>query len=279
MKLLVTGKGGKAGSWACRGDQLGAAIGATVKPMATRVDTEAADLTIVVKRTPEAVIQALRGRRWVFDVVDCYPQPEASAWTKHQAVAWVRNKIAELNPTAIIWPTKRMGEDCGIDKPSICLPHHHRPRIDRNPIRERVMAIGYEGAPPYIETWMPAIRKQCERRGWQFVLNPARLADLDIVLALRGGNYDGYVQRHWKSNVKLANAHGSGTPFIGQRECGYDEMSSGAEYWIEDAKALELCFDLLSLRESRQQIQEWFLPHAYPVEQAGSELLSFLHGL
>lgn len=247
--------------------------------MATRYDAELADIAIVVKRTPEEVMHALRGRRWVFDVVDCYPQPEASFWSREQAIAWMRDRIRTLRPHAVIWPTQRMAEDCAVDLPSICLPHHHRPGIERNPIRPKVEAIGYEGAPPYIETWIPAIWKQCERRGWQFVLNPGRMADLDIVLALRGGDHEGYVQRHWKSNVKLANAHGSGTPFIGQKECGYTETSSGAEYWIEDPDALGLVFDLLEDQDARRRIQRTFLPCSYSVEQAASDLLKFLHGL
>jgi len=279
MKILVTGRGGRAGSWACRGLQLGGAIGATVKPMATRGDAQQADIAIVVKRTPEEVMTALRGRRWVFDVVDFYPQPEASYWSKAQAVAWVKDRIRTLNPTAVIWPTQRMAEDCAVDKPSFCLPHHHRPGIERNPIRETITCIGYEGAAPYIETWMPAIRRECERRNWQFLLNPGRLADLDVVLALRGGDHEGYVQRHWKSNVKLANAHGSGTPFIGQRECGYIETSSGAEYWIEDPDALGVCLSLLESRSTRQNVQDTFLPCAFTLEKAASQLLKFLHGL
>ena len=58
MKVLVTGRGG-AGSWIVRGEQLGAQIGATVRPLAETAD--GFDLTIVVKRTPPQVMQALRG--------------------------------------------------------------------------------------------------------------------------------------------------------------------------------------------------------------------------
>ncbi len=75
-----------------------------------------------------------------------------------------------------------------------------------NPIREKVAKVGYEGAPLYLGQWREAIETECRRRGWQFVTNPRQLSDLDIVVSLRGGKYDGYQPRAWKSNIKLANA-------------------------------------------------------------------------
>lgn len=280
MKLLVTGKGG-AGSWTVRGEQLGAAIGATVKPHATRDDVRDCDLAIVVKRTPDAVIEALRAerRRWVLDVVDFYPQPLSSAWSQAEAVRWVRDRVAALRPTALIWPNKRMADDCAIDLPSTVLYHHHRPQIALNPIRERVRTVGYEGAPAYLAGWQRAVECECLRRGWQFVANPTRLADLDIVLAVRGGAWDGYVPAHWKSNVKLANAHGSGTPFVGQAEQGYLETASGAEYWAAEPAGLRTCFEWLEDQGTREQVRDRFLQRAYPLERAAEDLLGFLRGL
>ena len=219
MKLLFTGKGG-AGSWTVRGEQLGGALGAVVKPNATQRDIAAADLVVVVKRTPEPLLAALRaaGRPWVLDVVDFYPQPQAAVWPRADAIAWVRRRIAELAPTAVIWPNERMAEDCGAEKwPGAVLYHHHRPGIRRNPIREQVRTVGYEGAPAYLAEWRPILEEECTRRGWRFVVNPEQLADLDIVVAFRGGVWDGYAPAHWKSNVKLANAHGSGTPTVSKR--------------------------------------------------------------
>lgn len=273
MKLLVTGKGGKSGSWAMRGEQLGAALGATVQANATIP----ADLTIVVKRTPTAVMAGLRGKRWVWDIVDAYPQPEAYGWDSSEAVAWVRRRIKELKPTAIIWPTARMRQDCDTGLPGIVLPHHYRPRIGVNPIRDRVQVVGYEGAPAYLGQWHRLLEEECARRGWRFVLNPASLAELDIVVAMRDAG--GYVSRHWKSNVKLANAHGSGTPFVGQAEYGYTENASGAEYWAEDARDLSVAFDWLKDQGGREAISDRFVQRAYPVERAAYDLKEWLHDI
>jgi hypothetical protein len=278
MKILFTGRG-TSGSWQIRGAQLGAAMGAVIKQNPTLADCRAADVIVVVKRIGEDTLAMIRnsGTPWVFDCLDFYPQPGCSSWSAGEAIGWVRGKLKRLAPAAIIWPNHRMQQDCGAGWSGMTLAHHHRPGIERNPIRPKVQAIGYEGALAYLDGWRPKIAKECERRGWRFVENPARLADIDIVLALRGGQWDSYSAQHWKSNVKLANAHGSGTPFVGQRECGYLETSSGAEYWADDG--LSLCFDWLESQSTREQVSERFLQRAYTVDQAAADLTGFLRGL
>jgi hypothetical protein len=276
MRILVTGKGGNSGSWKIRGEQLGSALGATVKPLATHAEIAAHDLTVVVKRTPKSVIDSLKWRRWVWDMVDFYPQPEASAWTRREAVEFVRDRIRQLQPTAVIWPTARMREDCDDGRPGLVLPHHYRPGIERNPIREQVRTVGYEGRPEYLASWESVLVNECESRRWKFVANPRSLAELDIVVAFRCGKWDGYVQRHWKSNVKLANAHGSGTPFVGQVESGYEETASGAEYWAEDPRGLAVAFDWLESQSAREQVSDRFQRSAYSVKQAANDLGAFL---
>lgn len=277
MKLLVTGKGGSAGSWLMRGVQLGEALGATVTPNAT--DARGFDLAVVVKRTPAPTIDAIRQARlrWVWDIVDAYPQPEAYEWGRSEAIGWVRARLRDLRPAAVIWPNARMREDCDVGLPGMVLPHHHRVGIAVNPIRERVQRVGYEGAAAYLGRWADVLRDECARRGWQFTINPRRLSDLDIVVAFR--DRGGYVSRHWKSGVKLANAHGSGTPFVGQREYGYTETASGAEYWAEDRAGLRVALDWLESRGAREAVSDRFLQKAYPVETAAASLGTFLRAL
>lgn len=277
MKLLFTGKGGS-GSWQVRAEQLGSALGAKVKPFANGSDFFDCDLAVVVKRTPEEIVEPLRksGKPWVFDIVDCYPQPLASDWTRDQAIGWVRKKLEYLKPNGVVWPTQRMRSDCDIGLPGIVLPHHHRPNIKVNPIREKIQWVGYEGRAEYLAEWLPILQEECSKRGWRFTTKPAHLADLDVVVALRGGHWNGYVQRHWKSNVKLANAHGSGTPFMGQLEDGYTETAAGCEYWIADRTHIGISFNWLESQTTREQIADRFLDAAYPIEKAANALHLFL---
>lgn len=278
MQLLFTGRG-TSGSWQVRGEQLGKACGATVKQAATASECKAADIVVAVKRVNEQLLSSLRqaGRPWVFDAVDFYPQPRSYSWSKAEAVGWVKAQLNNLAPSAVMWPNRRMREDCDTGLPGLVLPHHHRPGIKLNPVRPKVLTVGYEGAAPYLGQWREAIESECQRRGWSFAVNPANLADLDIVLAFRDGM--GYVPFHWKSNVKLANAHGSGTPFVGQREMGYVETATGAEYWAEERKDLTMCFDWLETQDTREVVRDRFLQRAYPVERAAADLTEFLKGL
>lgn len=278
MKLLVTGRG-TSGSWKIRGEQLGAALGATVKQGVTESDCRGADVVYVVKRVNDRLLTALRraGRPWVYDILDAYPQPLCSGWSRDEAIEWVHRQLRRMEPSAVVWPNARMREDCDTGLPGMVLRHHHRPGIAVNPARPRVQVVGYEGATAYLGQWRAVIEQECARRGWRFVANPDRLADLDIVLAVRDGA--GYAQIHWKSNVKLANAHGSGTPFVGERECGYLEAASGAEYWAEDRASLVMSFDWLASQATRQEVRARFLASAYTVEDAAADLADFLRGL
>lgn len=280
QRLLVTGSG-RHGSWSIRGKQMGAALGATIRPTATSSDLRASDLVVVVKSADPSLLDDLHrsGRPWVLDILDGYPQPESSCWDREQAVAWARRRIEQWQPTAVIWPTRRMQLDCEVGLPGLVLPHHYRPGIARNPIRSRIGKIGYEGDVEYLDGWHGAIEGECKRRGWRFVVNPRRLSDVDIVLALRGEARGGYVNRHWKSNVKLANAHGSGTAFIGQAECGYLETACGAELWAENMQELGDAFDRLAPYPVRARIAMQFLQAACSLDAMADALKRFLRTL
>lgn len=251
MNVLVTGNG-KSGSWKIRGEQLGAAIGATVLPRAAAV--VGYDLVVAVKRPP-----LVTGVPIVYDILDAWPQPAGNAWGKPECMTWLRKSVAAIRPVGIVAATRAMAADCAeFGVPVLALPHHARPGLEQNPVRERVQVVGYEGAEHYIAGWRPLIEDECRRRGWRFVVNPARLSDVDIVLALRGAT--GYAPRHWKSNVKLANAQGSGTPFIGCREAGYMETAVGTcEKWADTPEELAQAFNALTPQGERRRAAQWML--------------------
>jgi hypothetical protein len=254
MNILMTG-GGK-GSFEIRGTQLGAAIGATVCKEPTEV--AGFDLAIIVKRVRPEVLARLRAARVlvVYDVVDSWPQPPGNDWNRDECLAWLRQHISAVRPAAIVAATQKMAEDCAeFGVPVLPLPHHARSGA-RNPIRKHVKAVGYEGGERYIERWRRVVEAECRRRGWEFHVNPpGGLASVDIVVALR--DQHGYAPRCLKSNVKLANAQGSGTPFIGNREVGYMETDNGAAVWADTEEEVAAAFDMLtpySERTRRAQI-------------------------
>lgn len=252
MKVLVTGRS-RAGSWRIRGEQLGSAIGAHVEIEARKVT--GFDVAVVVKRAPMNTLQRLRAERIpvVWDIVDAWPQPEGNSWGKDACLRWLRDEVEIIRPNAIVAATQRMMYDCleNMRLPVLWLPHHSR-NDEVNPIREHVNVVGYEGSERYLGPWQGWLEDECHSRGWKFVVNPERLADLDIVTAFR--YYGGYAACNWKSNVKLANAQGSGTPCVMNREAGYLEMASGGELWANDRRQLSDALDqLVPLKVRRER--------------------------
>lgn len=253
MKILTTGKGGKAGSWEVRGVQLGNAVGDVV-PRATVSDMRKYDVVVAVKRLSPGLLQDLQrsGVPWIWDLVDFYPQPTCTKWSRSQAIKWARHQIHVAGPDGVIYPNERMAKDIGI--PGTVVYHHARPGLHVRPTKQKVEVVGYEGDPRYLGPWRTAIERECRSRGWVF--EEGRTPDnYDIVVAFRGPDFGGYTQRTWKSNVKLVNAQGAGVPFVGQRDPGYTETSSGYELWADTELELKQAFDRLTPYEERRSMQ------------------------
>jgi hypothetical protein len=276
MHILMTGRG-TSGSWQIRAQQIGKAIGARVVPQASDADCRWADVIVVVKRIPPDLLQRIRrsGRPWVYDIVDAYPQPECGTWDRERSIEWLADTENNLSPHRVIYPNAQMREDANSDGWPVFY-HHYRPGIRRNQIRNRINRIGYEGSPTYIKGWMPAIEKQCQRFGAEFIVNPENLADVDVILALRDAQHFGYPQRMWKSNVKLANAQGSGTPVICNREAGYLETASGAEQWADDEAELTAAFDALEPTSTRLEAAKTLRAAAPSIDSVAATYVEWL---
>lgn len=273
MKILVTGRG-TGGSWAIRGAQIGVAIGAAVFPKALEVAKY--DLAVLVKRPEPDLLERLHRARVpiVWDIVDAWPQPTGNEWSRARCLDWLRESVQMIMPVGIVAATQAMAEDCRrFSVPVLALPHHARPRQRVNPIRP-INVVGYEGGKQYLGHWVPAIKRECTERGWQFVVNPTELADVDIVLALR--DCRGYAPRNWKSNVKLANAQGSGTPVICNREAGYIETASGAEQWADTAEELSAAFDALTPMGIRREAAERLYEATPGLDSVATDYLQWL---
>lgn len=259
MRILVTGRG-TSGSWAIRGEQLGAAIGADVVPNASLF--RGYDRAILVKRPRPHMVAAIREARvpLVWDVVDSWPQPHGNEWDRATCLDWLRTEVKAMRPAGIVAATQAMAADCAeFGVPVLALPHHARPGQRRNPLRETVRTVGYEGGEQYLGAQRAELERACARRGWTFMVNPAELAALDIVVALR--ERAGYAPRHWKSNVKLANAQGSRTPSVVNREAGYLETAGPLQWFADTPAEFEQSFDALAdFDQRRQQVASYRAP-------------------
>ncbi len=250
-EILFTGRG-TSGSWRIRGEQLGHALGANVCAAAEKLPR--CDLAVLVKRPSPGLVARLHLAKVpiIWDILDAYPQPHGNDWDRETCMTWLRQSVESIRPSALVAATEQMARDCAeFGLPVLALRHHARPRQEINPIRERVRRVGYEGGEQYLGPWREIMERACKARGWEFAVNPPKLADLDIVVALRSST--GYAAREWKSGIKLANAQGAGVPCILNRAAGYTETASGAEQWADNTDEMNAALDALEPHKVRVQ--------------------------
>lgn len=277
MNILVCGAG-KAGSWVIRGEQLGTAIGARVDALGLKLGTP--DLAILVKRARNDVVQRLHatGVPIIWDALDAWRQGCSDDSGRETCMRWLRDRFEVLRPSSIVAATQAMAEDCAeFGVPVLALPHHARAQQALNPILETVRTVAYEGRVEYLGWWQQFMIGECERRGWRFVLNPAQLADVDIVVAVRAER--GYGPTHWKSGVKLANAQGSGTPCILNMEAGYQETASGGEVWANTKEQMVAGLEFLADPAERRSMAGLLLAHAPTLDAMATKYKAWLHQL
>lgn len=273
MRILITGKGGKAGSWKIRGEQLGAAIGATVIPKCDAFHHS--DLIVLVKRIPAEILGMLQrsNRPWVWDIVDAWPQKDVEPFQPPQAVQWLQNTIREVRPSAIVFPTTKMKDDSGWSGPSLVLPHHAWQRYSPKPLNRSVYVLGYEGSHKYLGHWHSWIAQECARRGWVFSVNDD-MSQADIGVAVRAPyNYAAF---NWKSNVKLANIQALGIPAICTEEEGYKEFGSGTECFVDSQESLSKALDSLTDQKVREEIRQRSLQAAPRLEDVAERYRKWL---
>lgn len=276
MKILVTGRG-TSGSWQIRGVQLGQAIHADVNVKPASIEH---DVVVVVKRWTLDLLNKIRasGALFVYDIVDAWPQPEGNAWARDECLRWLRVHLDAARPHAVVAATQQMATDCEeCGHRAFWLPHHGRPYQSVNRIRHEVTCVGYEGGAHYLGGWLTTIEHECRQRGWQFVLNPRSLSELDVVFAFR--DFNGYAARNWKSNVKLANAQVTGTPAVLTPEAGYIETSSKYEFFVDTPAEFSEALDILEYYSVRSTAAKRMLEVAPRLHQVAETYRAWLSEL
>lgn len=234
MNVLIVG--GSKGSWAMRGKQLGAAIGARYMVRPRKKDWSWADVVVLVKRAYENHWKQASALQVpvVWDVLDFWMQPRDNDRSEADLVREVEIAAQSFKPSVLIGATKSMAKAIG----GVYLPHHSRIGLYAMPPRKDLKVVAYEGNERYLDHWRPKLESACKRMGLSFVVNPADLTQADLLVAFRGGEWDGWACRHWKSGVKFVNAVAAGRPILSQ-------WSDGArEIWpcggtVEDRTRLE----------------------------------------
>lgn len=241
MNVLFVGGG--AGSWQVRGIQLAAALGGRCTSSPTSSDWLWADVVVLVKRAIDTWGKAAAdsGVPVVWDVLDFWVQPDENQRTEAEFVADVHSRRDRYRVSKVIGATRAMANAIG----GSYVPHHSRPGLKRGALRSRVEVVAYEGTPKYLGSWLQALEAACAARGWRFVVNPPTVIDADILVALRGEKWDGWVCREWKSGVKYVNAIAAGRPVIAQSTAACREIGPTGAI-VEAVSELESALDIAS---------------------------------
>jgi len=256
----------KAGSWQIRGEQISSERSNWVAlPNPSRSDLKGFDILCVVKKLNSKIVSRARdqGLLIVYDIVDSWRQPKDGI--KCQSVEEARSlfskKWKRIDADLFVFPTKQMLIDLGdlVPKGQV-IYHHYRPGIPLNPIRKQVLTVGYEGA-DFLGEWKSYFEESCRRRGLRFVINPQNYSDIDVVVVARGGVHANFLSHRYKSNVKLANAYGSGTPaLVHIAEQSAHDTDCGNVLYFSDIDSFDQKLDLLiNNLELRQLISHSFL--------------------
>jgi hypothetical protein len=249
MNLLIVGKG--QGSWTMRGLQIGAALGARVTSAPTVADWHWAESIVLVKRAgwTYAPIARSCGVPVTWDALDFWRQPAENAVELSVALQLLRQALDTIQPTHCIGATAVMAEDAR----GVYVPHHGRVGLVPTPAREVCRVVGYDGNAAYLEAWRQALEAACRARGWTFVVNPPDLSAVDLLVALRGGPWDGWVCRAWKSGVKLVNAICAGRPIIAQASSAWREISPAGSL-VSSVADLDRAFDEWTDADMRRRV-------------------------
>lgn len=273
IRVCFTGRN-RAGSWEVRGKQIASTRENWYANQEVDVDQiDDFDLFCFVKKPIPKLIEKIRARKKpvVFDVIDSWAQPTDNDKVTNaaEAQALFAEKWSELPRfDSYIFANKKMHSDLGgLVGHSTYIYHHHREHLPRKPVRKTVRTIGYEGNDTYLGEWRDIIERLCEERSLQFVTDTDTNSDLDIGFACRGSEHACYLSNNYKSNVKLANFYGTGTPAIVHADDrSYHETDCGDVLFFKTPEQLARQIDRLLNFEYRQAIHQRFLKKANDYE-------------
>ncbi len=231
-------------------------------------DLERFDLFCFIKRPDSKFLELVRRteKPIVLDIVDGWKQPrdgfiyrDVSAARRLFKRLWNR-----IQADGYIFPTQTMHKDLGdLVSTSTTIYHHYYPLLRKNPVRSKVKTVGFVGKG--LGGWKSRLSKACKQRGIDFVINPKDHSELDIVVIVRGGTRGGFLARRYKSNVKLANAYGSGTPALVHADemSAHDTDNGEVLFFSDDSSSFEQQLDrLINDHALRLRISEKFLESA-----------------
>lgn len=264
VRVLFTGNN-RAGSWEIRGNQVASARPYwTATHRVTDKDLKKHDLVCFVKRPQPELLSTLHNLRkpFVFDIIDSWGQPdEGLQYDSYEKVKELfRTKWSLIRADGYIFPNHTMMNELGFLTPvRTAIYHHFRPGLMPIEVNKKARVVGYEGSETFLGEWLGVIKDICAKNDLEFQVNPTDFRQIDIGVAIRGGEHDSYMANHYKSNVKLANFYGAGIPcLVGWKERSYHETDNGDVRFFRSPLEFETQLKSLLDYDTRLQISERF---------------------
>lgn len=271
MKVVFAGHESK-GAWILRAKQIAPKLNAVLDPNFT---SSKCDLIVLIKIPTPKILEKIicSGVPVIWDIQDCWSQTDKnnmSIWSREQILDYFRILLEKIKPIHVISASSKMKDDIkSLGFNSTVIHHHHRKTIQINPIREKLQVVGIEGSKFQFGDWIGKLDNLVKNLGLQFKVNletnKDKLSLFDVVINVRA--FDGYINTYWKSNIKLANSHGSGTPAICNRQQSYFDTESGQERWADSEEEIASCINELRNYETRLKIHQAFLENKISLEQ------------
>ena len=272
------------GSWQIRGEQIAAMRSnwqAVIHPDAD--DLERFDLFCFIKKPDFKFLELVRrtGKPIVLDIVDGWKQPRDGFIYRNVPAArrLFKRLWDRIQADGYIFPTETMRKDLGdLVSTSTTIYHHYYPLLRKNPVRAKVKTVGFVGKG--LGAWKARLSKACKQRGIEFIMNPKDHSELDIVVIVRGGTRGSFLARRYKSNVKLANAYGSGTPALvhAGEMSAHDTDNGEVLFFSDEPGSFEKQLDrLINDHALRKRISEKFLVSSryYDIETIADQFEAF----
>lgn len=275
MKITFVGHESK-GTWVIRAKQIAPYINAKLDANFTN---DNCDIIILIKKPEQKILEKIIKSNIpiIWDIQDCWPQTlnkNLGNAPREEFLKYFEDLLGNIRPNVVLATSTQMKKDIeNFGYESVIINHHHRKSISINPLREKLQVVGIEGSPFQIGTWEKKLNRICNSLNLKFRanLNTAvdKLAKFDVVINIRDNT--GYAARYWKSNIKLANAHGSGTPAVCSREQSYLDNATGYEKWADTVDEIVAAIDELRPYEIRKEIHENFLKNKISLDDIGKE--------
>lgn len=283
MKITFAGHESK-GAWVLRAKQIAPYLNARLDPNFTN---NKCDLLILVKKPEPPILKKIVKSKVpiIWDIQDSWPQTltnNLSQSSREDFLNYYSDLLDKIKPKIIISATSQMKKDMEeLGYRSVIINHHCRKDINLNPIRNELNIVGIEGNPKQFGNWIDRMTNICNKINLTFKYNLDTTKDklhlFDLVVNIRAHN--GYGAKYWKSNIKLANAHGSGTPAICSREQGYLDNACGYERWADTEEEIIAAIEELRPYEVRKEIHEQFLRYKISIEDVVKEYQNLIDSI